>query len=94
MTWLEYVKQYMSGHPTVKWSEAMHRCKAPWKKYKEHQKQMPKYRGKIHIPGECEETKKPVKLSKRQRERIKEECGMFHLQKKPKPYTSLKKKAS
>ena len=94
MTWIEYVKQYMSGHPTAKWSEAMKRCKGPWAKYKEQQKRMPKYRGKIHIPGECVEQTKPAKLSKRQKEIVKEECGMYKMKTKPKPYTSVKKKAS
>ena len=94
MTWIEYIKQYMSGHPTAKWSEAMNRCKAPWAKYKEQQKLMPKYRGKIHIPGECVQHTKPAKLSKRQREIVKEECGMYKMKTKPKPYTSVKRKAS
>ena len=99
MTWIEYIKQYMSGHPTVKWSEAMKRCKAPWAKYKEHQKHMPKYWGKAHIPGQCEETDNPIKLSKRRQDIIKDECGIQLLRKKITPYgipqkTKTKQKTS
>ena len=86
MTWLEFVKQYMSGHPCVSWGTSMQRCKEPWKKFKELQKRMPKYRGKAHVPGQCEKTDKPIKLSKRRKEVIKDECGIQLLRKKVKPY--------
>ena len=92
MTWLEFVKQYLSGHPNVKWSEALKRCKAPWAAEKKRQKHLPKYRGKPHIAGECYEEVKPCKLSKRVRDRIKEECGIEKIRTKPQKITAIPKK--
>ena len=92
MTWLEFIKQFKSGHPNVSWAEAMKQCRAPWAAEKKRQKHLPKYRGKPHIAGECYEETKPAKLSKRLRERIKEECNLQKLRDKPRKMCGVPKK--
>ena len=92
MHWIEFVKHYMMYHPTVKWGEAMKRCKEPWARYKKQRKRKPRTRGKPYIPGPPEDIRvKAAKISKQKRKQIKDECGMYDIRPlTPTKYTTPK----
>lgn len=91
MKWMQFVKQYMSDHPQSSLKTAMIHCKEPFAKHKKSMKFKPRLRGKPYIPGKCVPSTKPLKLTKRTRERIKDECGITTIR-STKPKTAFTKK--
>ena len=78
MKWTDFVRDFKNDHPHVKWKDALKQCKGPWAEHKKRNHLQPKRRGKPHVPGMCEiKNEKIAKLSKRDRDKIKDECGIY-----------------
>ena len=78
MKWLNFVRDFRADHPHIGYRDALKQCKEPYRKMKAKQKCTPRRRAKAHNPFEdapnlCEKT---VKLSKRMKQCVKDECGI------------------
>ena len=73
--WVQFVKDFRKDYPNVSWKNAMKRCKPLFEAHKKRTHTQCRHRGVPHDP-EKHDVKlcKAIKLSKKQRQKIKDEC--------------------
>ena len=80
--WVQFVQDFRRDNPNVSWKNAMKRCKPLYEAHKKRTHTQCRHRGVPHDP-EKHSVKlcKPVKLSKKQRQKIKDECSILGIRK-------------